>query len=64
MLLLKNIELYQKMFYFPNIVFLEIYSLTSNVILLRFFKKMAYFNVKYYFIYIIKTHKINDQTGI
>jgi hypothetical protein len=31
--------------------------LASNVVLSRFFKKMAYFNVKFHYVYIMKIHK-------
>ena len=31
--------------------------LASNVILMRSFKKMSYFNVKCYFVYMMKIHK-------
>ena len=31
--------------------------MASNVVLLRFSKKMAYLNVNYHFVYIMKIHK-------
>jgi hypothetical protein len=47
----------REMLYYPNVVFLVHDILASNVVLRRFFKKLAYFNLKCHFVYITKIHK-------